>query len=130
MPGRLLAAAPAEVRVCPAGEPLGAGARSWVSDGRVVLWAPPATDGVRVALDAEVARQLVPPAVARRAGTDDPEVFWPLWTSVEVSCKLTEVPLSRWLRERGLRPDEALAMRTFVLDDLVVTCGAVHLASR
>jgi hypothetical protein len=124
----LLAQAPGHVHVLPAGAPrtamIAGGVRSYVADGRCVVWAPPGGGPARLAVDAEIAAQPVPPALARRSGITDPAVFWPLWTSTEVSCKIAGVSLARWLQRHGLQADEGLDIRTFTVADLVVSCTA------
>ena len=103
------------------------GARSHLADGRVVSWSPPPTPGLRVAVDAEIADQPVPPALARRFGIDRPELFWPRWTAVEVACKLLDVPILVWLSQRGLRVDPAsCAPRRSASADLLVTVGTAR----
>ena len=100
------------------------GARSHLADGRVVSWSPPLQRGLRVAVDAEIADQPVPPALARRFGIDRPGLFWPCWTAVEVACKVLDVPIMVWLSQHGLRVDRGLVRTgTFRVDDLVVTVG-------
>jgi hypothetical protein len=103
------------------------GARSHLADGRVVSWCPPLPPGVRFAVDAEIADQPVPPALARRFGIDRPETFWPRWTAVEVACKVLDVPIMVWLSQRGLRVDPGLVRTaTFRTADLLVTVGAAR----
>jgi hypothetical protein len=98
--------------------------RCYLGDGRQLLWTPAgAAAGLRAAVDAEVGSRPVPPALARRHRVADPDSFWSLWTAVEVSCKLRDVPLPVWLRTRGLWPDPGLAVRTFRVADLIVSCG-------
>jgi hypothetical protein len=78
-------------------------ARSYVADGRVVHWHPPRSVARwRFAIDAELADQPVPAALAHRTGTSEPERFWPRWTAMEVACKLCDVPVVRWLQRYGL----------------------------
>lgn len=128
---RLLAVAPDALTVEPAGAGgPGSAARSYSDDGRVVRWTPaehPA--GLRFAVDAERSARPVPAALARRHRVGDADEFWPLWTAVEVACKLRDVPVPVWLRRQGLRPDPAVVARTFRAGDLVVTCGALPAAS-
>jgi hypothetical protein len=126
---QLLEQAPAHLFLLPAAgavpaEAVAGGVRSYVADGRCVVWAPPDRGtGARIAVDAEIAAQPVPPALARRSGIADPAVFWPRWTVVEASCKVTGIALSRWLRTRGLCNEPSLPVRTLVLEDLVVSCA-------
>jgi hypothetical protein len=124
-PSWLVRGAASEIHVRAGSGVADVGARSYVADGRSVVWAPACASNMRFAVDAEIADQPVPPTLARRSGIDDPAVLWPLWTAVELSCKLTGTPLALWLRQRGLQPEAAIAIRTFVVADLVVSCGAV-----
>ena len=103
------------------------GARSHLADGRVVSWCPPLPARLRIAVDAEVADQPVPRALARRFGINRPEAFWPRWTAVEVACKLLDVPIMVWLSEIGLRVDPDLVRTaTFRTADLLVTVGTAR----
>ena len=71
-------------------------------------------------MDAEVADQPVPAALARRHRVAT-EQFWHDWTAAEVSAKLTGVPIVVWLRRYGFA---ALpGVNTGRLDDLVVSVG-------
>ena len=79
---------------------------------------------MRLAVDAELSDQPVPIALARRFRLGDPHLFWPLWTAVEVSCKLHNVPILAWLGHRGLVPDPDIAVRTLRIADITLTCGA------
>lgn len=99
------------------------GLRSHLADGRVVCWSTTVPRGLRLAVDAEISDQPVPPALARRFGTVDPGSFWPAWTAVEVSCKLRDVPILTWLTHHGLTPDPGIRTRTFRIADLTMTCG-------
>lgn len=90
------------------------GARSYLHDGRVVVWrnAPPGC-----ALDAEV-RRPAPLWLAERAGGED---AWMWWTRLEVHCKLAEIPVLVALRD-GVRDDKvALVVRE--IDGVVITLG-------
>lgn len=104
----------------------GGRARSHLGDGRSASWSPPAVGRASVAVDAELANRAVPAALAGRFGVGDPEEFWPLWTQLEVCCKLLDVPVVLWLGTRGLAPHPAVAMRTLQIGDLIVTCGLLH----
>jgi hypothetical protein len=122
---------PADIAIHPparARMPGAPGARSHLADGRVVSWSPRLPPGVQVAVDAEIADQSVPRALARRFGTDRPDMFWPQWTAVEVACKVLDVPIMVWLSVRGLQgdPDRVLTA-TFVAGDLVVSVGVAAL---
>jgi hypothetical protein len=99
------------------------GTRSHLSDGRTVIWSPRLPHGVRYAVDAEIADQRVPPALAARFGRSDPESFWTAWTRVEVCCKLHAVPLPVWLSRHGLSPDDAVPTSTMRVGDLMVSYG-------
>jgi len=114
----------------------GTGARSYLADGRTVTWEPPPGVPGRPAVDAELAAQPVPPALAARfpAEAADPGTFWRCWTRAETLAKLAGVPILLWLTRHGLRPcaDEACvcgraALTTTVIaaggTDIVVTCG-------
>jgi len=109
------------------------GVRSYLPDGRGVVWTAP-THAVRArAIDVEPARAPVSTRLSRRAGSDDPIVVWPLWTRAEVAAKLLDLPVLSWLSWPGLelpeRFAEQLALTTLVLPDaatggITVTCGA------
>ena len=105
------------------------GLRSHLADGRVVCWSTPVPGGLRLAVDAEVSNQPVPPALAHRFGLADPRLFWPAWTAAEVSCKLRDVPILIWLRDRGLTPDPAIRTRTLRIADITVTYGVADLSN-
>jgi hypothetical protein len=102
------------------------GTRSHLADGRTVIWSPELPPGVRYAVDAEIADQPVPPALAarfERSGRTDPASFWTAWTRVEVGCKLRDVPVLTWLGRHGLSPDKAVPTRTLRVGDLLICCG-------
>lgn len=80
----------ADLRVEPSGHRCGDGTHSTVGDGRRVCWRP--RTPLRAAVDAEIARSVVPAALARRWGSD-PDVVWPAWCAAEVVAKLTDVPV-------------------------------------
>lgn len=123
-----LYSAAADMTIHPPGSPRSGLARSYLADGRMVSWSPtPVPAGVRLAVDAEITWQPVPRALAERFGISEPATFWPLWTQVEVSCKLADVPLLAWLQRHGLTADPSHAMMTFGLDDVVVTAGVLPL---
>jgi hypothetical protein len=67
------------------------GAHSTVGDGRLVCWQP--ATSARVAVDAELARTPVPPALGRRWGSTDPVWVWPRWCATECVAKLTDTPI-------------------------------------
>ena len=118
-------ARPEHLIVHPAGADLPpGGTRSHLSDARTVSWSPRLPDGVRCAIDAEIADQPVPAALAARFGRSDPESFWPVWTRVEVCCKLQDVPVLAWLGRHGLTPDKAVPTRMLRVGDLLICCGA------
>lgn len=95
-----------------------------------------------LAIDAELERQPVPRALARRAGVTDPAVFWPLWTRAETRAKLHGIPILRWLRcvdwvadadlETASEVERAVSVTTMVRDGVVVSYGALadQLSSR
>lgn len=60
-------------------------------DGRLVCWQPDTSE--RVAVDAELAVAPVPPALARRWGSADPDTVWPRWCVTECVAKLTDTPI-------------------------------------
>jgi len=121
-PGDLVVGAPADRR--------DGWARSYLADGRLVQWRPPAAALSSIcgwAVDAEIAAQLVPVALAERTGVGDPDVFWPRWTAVEVAAKLLDVPVVMWLAEHGLSARVAtghgVVGRTVHHAELVITVG-------
>lgn len=111
-----------------------AGVRTYLPDGRAVVWAPPHEPATAHAVDAEPAYARVSSRLARRVGSDDPVVVWPLWTRAEVLAKLLHLPVLSWLAWPGLVPPAALAdqvaLRTLLVPDdatggICVTCGMV-----
>ncbi|TWP35079.1 hypothetical protein [Leekyejoonella antrihumi] len=67
--------------------------------------------------------------------------FWSHWTRAEVAAKLQDVPILLWLRRYSVElPDDLhvsgptevghLMLRTLVLEQMVVTVGAIHWSSR
>ena len=110
------------LRVGPATDTRVGWVRSYLSDGRLVQWRPP--DGQPWAIDAELAEQPVPPALARRTGITERSTFWPRWTAMETACKLLGVPAHTWLTQYGLgRPPAALRIRTVNWNGIVVSIG-------
>ncbi|MDQ2849357.1 MAG: hypothetical protein M3Y49_01265 [Actinomycetota bacterium] len=108
--------------------------RTYLPDGRAVVWAAPHEAGTAHAVDAEPAYARVSSRLARRVGSDDPVVVWTLWTRAEVIAKLFDLPLLSWLAWPGLMPPAALAdqvaLRTILVPDdatggIRVTCGTV-----
>ncbi|MCE1179845.1 MAG: hypothetical protein LWW86_12580 [Micrococcales bacterium] len=105
------------------------GTHSTLADGRRLCWAPRLAPGERVALDAEIAQQPVPSALARRWGSTDPAWVWPEWTVAEVVAKLTDTPiLPLAARGHGAAYTHAgvgpgLTWLTGHRGDLVVTVG-------
>jgi hypothetical protein len=96
----------------------------------MLLHEPAGLRGLQFAVDAELADQAVPPALARRRETADPAAVWPVWTATEVVAKLTDTPVLAWLstgepvRATPLRVgDLEVAWRTETIDDLLVTYG-------
>lgn len=80
-------------------------------------------------MDAEVADQVVPPALARRlAGVADP---WGAWTRAEVCSKLFDVPILVWVTTQPWPSEGSVhygGMRAVVAtlrrDGMVVSVGA------
>jgi hypothetical protein len=101
--------------------------RSYLADGRRITWLlPTSADPVarRWAIDAEIAAQPVPPALAARTGIRDPDEFWCRWTATEVACKLFDVPIMAWIKRHGLVVRAVgLHIATFRYDDLIVSIG-------
>ncbi|MEO7000116.1 MAG: hypothetical protein ABI112_18725 [Terracoccus sp.] len=93
---------------------------SRLADGRLLCWRPSGPAGLVRAIDAEIVGQPVPRALARRAATDDPNVFWPLWTRAEVRAKLNGIPVVRWLRLVNWPADDDLGDPL----DIVTVVGA------
>jgi hypothetical protein len=102
--------------------------RSYLADGRVIRWHPP--DDRPWAVDAELAAQDVPPALARRTGITDPAVFWPQWTAFETVCKLLDESVLVRLRRSGFAGNHVAGVRTWTrcYQGIVVTIG-VRLSS-
>ena len=106
--------------------------RSYLEDGRLVQWRPPREAFpaiIRWAVDAEIASQAVPSALAARTGISAPEIFWPRWTAVEVACKLLDVPMVMWIVDFGLDPLPAMGrgvrLRTTTHLSLTITVGGL-----
>jgi hypothetical protein len=122
--------APADLVVGAAADRRDGWARSYLADRRLVQWRPPVAALPSIcgwAVDAEIAAQRVPTALAERTGVGDPAVFWPRWTAVEVAAKLLDVPVVMWLAEHGLSArvaaDHDVVLRTVHHADLVITVG-------
>lgn len=114
--------------------------RSYLADGRVVVWLATAPPGWSLAVDAELHGRALPDVILRRmrgsAGAsgvadDTPAGAVGAWTRAEVAAKLTDVPILLWLTRIGLgRPteDEAIARRllisTWVSRGIVLSIGA------
>ncbi|MBO1765698.1 hypothetical protein [Allobranchiibius sp. GilTou38] len=107
--------------------------RSYLPDGRGVVWVAPEMPGIARAIDAEPAAAEVSRRLARRAGTEDPTVVWPLWTRAETVAKLLDLPVLSWLAWPGLEVPADLACRVAlctvllpddVTGDVTVSCGA------
>lgn len=112
------------LRVGTAEEMAGAVTRSHLADGRCVGW----FGDPDVVIDAELADQTVPPALAARYGTHD---FWRRWTAAECRAKRADVPIATWLRRHGLGGGGSrVDVRTCHLQDVVVSVlgGVVTLA--
>jgi hypothetical protein len=99
--------------------------RSYLADGRVIRWHPP--DHRPWAVDAELAAQTVPPALARRTGITDPTLFWPQWTVFETVCKLLDESVLVRLRRSGFDGNRVDGIRTWTrrYDGIVVTIGVI-----
>ncbi len=100
------------LRIGSASQAADAVTRSHLADGRVVGW----YGDPGVVIDAEIAAQPVPPALAARYGTDD---FWGRWTRAECGAKRDDVPISIWLAEHGL--DGPSGAVTLELDGVTVS---------
>jgi hypothetical protein len=98
--------------------------RSHTSDFRTVGWYGSPPPGWELAIDAEVTRAEVPPALAARYGGD---AFWARWTRAESLSKLLQLPILLWLRRHGLRvPAHVPAVwRTLTLADLTVSVACL-----
>ncbi len=112
------------------------GARSYLADGRTVVWEPPPEVPRRIAVDAELADQAVPRALGARfpAEAADARAWWRSWTRAETLAKLADVPILVWLTRHGMQPcaDGSCVCRRASLTttviaaggtDVVVTCG-------
>jgi hypothetical protein len=89
--------------------------RSYLADDRVVGW----YGGPGAVIDAEIAGQHVPRALAARFGVDD---FWARWTQAECAAKLADVPIMIWISTHGLGP-ASYDVTTVLLEDVVVSVG-------
>lgn len=100
--------------------------RTYLADGRRICWHRPEPYGWRLAVDAELTTQPVPPSLDNRVATDSPSQFWRAWTRTEVVCKLLDVPVLVWLTRHGLHTEPpSVHLRTLITaDGLVVTVGA------
>lgn len=109
-----------------------AGARSYLSDGRRVVWRIEAPDGWRVAVDAERVDERLPPHVLARSGLGEhasTSSALTAWTQAEVLAKLTDTPILLRLRRFGLGladlgAHEPVMLVTHRLDDVLVTVGS------
>lgn len=73
-----------------------------LDDGRQVVWEPLRPPGRRLAVDAERADRLPRAAIAERHRLPcESAPFALAWTELEVHCKLADVPIVVWLRERN-----------------------------
>jgi len=90
-------------------------ARSYLHDGRVVLWSAPG--GLLTAVDAEV-RRTPPRRISARAEGD----VWEWWTHLEVVCKLLDLPVLHAL-VHGL-PDHDCEVRVVEQAGVVIAFGA------
>lgn len=108
-------------------------ARCYLADRRGVAWTALSPNGSRLAVDAELIDQRIPPAVLQRAhlSLDDVDAreVWRRWTQAEVVAKLRDIPILMWLREYRLTmpldvdADGPIALRTVDHDGLIVTFG-------
>lgn len=107
--------------------------RTYLPDGRGVVWTASPRPEIARAVDAEPAYAHVSPRLVRRVGSEDPGIVWPLWTQAEVVAKLLDLPVLSWLAWPGLVVPAPLlaqvALRTLLLPDgptggIRVTCGA------
>lgn len=128
------AAGPRQLTVLPAGREhrCGSGAHSRVADGRRLCWRPDAPDGVRYAVDAEIAGQPVPAALGRRLTPGVAGAAWTRWTRAEVCAKLLDVPILVWVTQHGWPDAAAVAhgartvqLLTDEVDGLVVSFGVL-----
>lgn len=96
-------------------------ARSYLDDGRAVLWAA-GTRG-RVACDAERFDRMPRTAVARRLGwPEEPFDFAVRWTRAEVAAKLADMPIVEWLRA-PVAPAAWVATVRLAREPVVVSAG-------
>lgn len=106
------------------GHRCGLGTHSTAGDGRVVCWSP--STSLRRAVDAEAVGTPVPPALARRWGSSDPDTVWPWWCATECLAKLTDTPVLLLARHGPVRaspletPVGRMTWCIDVVDDLVV----------
>lgn len=107
--------------------------RSYLPDGRGVVWVAPHRPGIDQAIDAEPAGAAVSVRLARRAGTDDPAIVWPLWTRAETVAKLLDLQVLSWLAWPGLQIPaelgERVVLRTVLLADEVTGGVTVSLGA-
>lgn len=93
--------------------------RSYLADDRIVGW----YGGPGVVIDAEIADQHVPRALAARFGSGlSARDFWARWTQAECAAKLADVPIMIWISTYGLGPS-SYDVTTLLLDDVVVSVG-------
>jgi hypothetical protein len=109
--------------------------RSYLSDGRDVQWRPPClSQDVRWAIDAEIADQPVPAALAARTGVSDPAGFWPAWTAAEVTAKLLDVPMVMWLAAYGLSvpaaADRGVTLHALTWSGLAIAIGRLSVVEQ
>ena len=104
------------LRIGSAAETAEALTRSHLADGRVVGW----YGEPGVVIDAEIATQPVPAALAARHGGED---FWVRWTRMECVAKLTDVPAVLLQRDLDRPPPPGVELTTLRLADVVVSIG-------
>jgi hypothetical protein len=100
----------------------GSGARSYTHDGRCLECK--SAPGYALACDVEALDTHAARETARRLGLDVRE-FLVYWTRLEVDVKLLELPIGALLtcRRRLARPEHDGHLRTWLIDDLVVSVG-------
>lgn len=92
-----------------------------------MCWRPTVPTTVRIAVDAEVATQPVPVALARRHPVSAAQ-FWRDWTAAEVAAKLADVPIIVWISEQGF--NAVPGVETVEIGDLVISTGQVSASDR
>lgn len=113
----------------------GGGTHTRLADGRLLCWAPDSVlEGCAYAVDAEIAEQPVPRALARRSGLVGRE-FWRLWTRAEARAKVRDVPIIVWIdrvewtADADLPDGPRVEVDTVEIGDLVVSYAVADLTS-